>query len=73
MGITDVARRAGVSPSTVSYALSGKRPISDETRRRVRAAALERGYRPPPPGGPPGAARGPGCWPGRLRCGPAWT
>ncbi|MEV5233273.1 LacI family DNA-binding transcriptional regulator [Streptomyces pseudogriseolus] len=43
--ITDVARRAGVSPSTVSYALSGKRPISDATRRRVRAAARELGYR----------------------------
>ncbi len=44
--ITDVARRAGVSPSTVSYALSGKRPISPETRRRVEAAARELGYRP---------------------------
>jgi DNA-binding LacI/PurR family transcriptional regulator len=44
--ITDVARHAGVSPSTVSYALSGKRPISEETRRRVRAAARELGYRP---------------------------
>ncbi|MEV8596434.1 LacI family DNA-binding transcriptional regulator [Streptomyces sp. NPDC052012] len=46
--ITDVARRAGVSPSTVSYALSGKRPISDATRRRVQAAARELGYRPHP-------------------------
>jgi DNA-binding LacI/PurR family transcriptional regulator len=44
--ITDVARRAGVSPSTVSYALSGKRPISDATRRRVQAAVRELGYRP---------------------------
>ncbi|MET9732863.1 LacI family DNA-binding transcriptional regulator [Streptomyces sp. NPDC006458] len=44
--ITDVARRAGVAPSTVSYALSGKRPISPETRRRVEAAARELGYRP---------------------------
>jgi DNA-binding LacI/PurR family transcriptional regulator len=44
--ITDVARRAGVSPSTVSYALSGKRPISAETRRRVEAAVRELGYRP---------------------------
>jgi DNA-binding LacI/PurR family transcriptional regulator len=33
--ITDVARRAGVSRSTVSYVLSGSRPISPETRRRV--------------------------------------
>ncbi|MFJ4695056.1 LacI family DNA-binding transcriptional regulator [Streptomyces sp. NPDC088766] len=44
--ITDVARHAGVSPSTVSYALSGKRPISGETRQRVEAAVRELGYRP---------------------------
>ncbi|GEC09482.1 LacI family transcriptional regulator [Streptomyces spinoverrucosus] len=44
--ITDVARHAGVSPSTVSYAISGKRPISDETRRRVEASIRALGYRP---------------------------
>ncbi|MCX4700343.1 LacI family DNA-binding transcriptional regulator [Streptomyces sp. NBC_01373] len=44
--ITDVARHAGVSPSTVSYALSGKRPISDDTKRRVEEAIRELGYRP---------------------------
>ena len=44
--ITDVARHAGVSPSTVSYALSGKRPISEATRRRVHASIRELGYRP---------------------------
>ncbi|MGI5375835.1 LacI family DNA-binding transcriptional regulator [Streptomyces sp. CA-251387] len=44
--ITDVARHAGVSPSTVSYALSGKRPISEETRRRVEQAVRQLGYRP---------------------------
>jgi DNA-binding LacI/PurR family transcriptional regulator len=55
--ITDVARRAGVSPSTVSYALSGKRPISDATRRRVQAAVRELGYRPPTRGRAP-AGRG---------------
>ncbi|WP_329217827.1 LacI family transcriptional regulator [Streptomyces sp. NBC_01485] len=44
--ITDVARHAGVSPSTVSYALSGKRPISVATRRRVEEAARKLGYRP---------------------------
>ena len=44
--ITDVARHAGVSPSTVSYALSGKRPISEETRLRIEAAIHELGYRP---------------------------
>ncbi len=44
--ITDVARHAGVSPSTVSYALSGKRPISEETRRRVEESVRRLGYRP---------------------------
>lgn len=44
--ITDVARHAGVSPSTVSYALSGKRPISEETRLRIEASIRELGYRP---------------------------
>ncbi|WP_178855110.1 LacI family DNA-binding transcriptional regulator [Streptomyces acidiscabies] len=44
--ITDVARLAGVSPSTVSYALSGKRPISEQTRRRVQDAIRDLGYRP---------------------------
>ncbi|MEV6104280.1 LacI family DNA-binding transcriptional regulator [Streptomyces sp. NPDC051940] len=44
--ITDVAQHAGVSPSTVSYALSGKRPISDETRQRIEASIRELGYRP---------------------------
>ncbi|WP_031478245.1 LacI family DNA-binding transcriptional regulator [Streptomyces bicolor] len=44
--ITDVARHAGVSPSTVSYALSGKRPISEETRRRVEESVRLLGYHP---------------------------
>lgn len=44
--IEDVAREAGVSISTVSYALSGKRAISVATRERVQAAADELGYLP---------------------------
>ncbi len=42
----DVAKLAGVSTSTVSYALSGARPISAETRRRIEAAMRELGYTP---------------------------
>ncbi len=42
----DVARLAGVSASTVSYALSGRRRISEETRERVFAAVRELGYTP---------------------------
>ncbi len=44
--IEDVARRAGVARSTVSYALSGKRSISRETRERVEAAIAELGFTP---------------------------
>jgi DNA-binding LacI/PurR family transcriptional regulator len=44
--IADVARVAGVSISTVSYALSGKRPVASETARRVQEAIDQLGYRP---------------------------
>ena len=44
--IDEVARAAGVSISTVSYALSGKRPVSADTRRRIQDAVLELGYSP---------------------------
>lgn len=44
--INDVARRAGVSISTVSHALSGARPISEPTKRRIMEAIAELGYRP---------------------------
>lgn len=43
--IHDVARVAGVSISTVSYALSGKRSIAESTRRRVDDAVRDLGYR----------------------------
>lgn len=42
----DVARLAGVSTSTVSYAISGARPITAATRRRIEAAMRELGYTP---------------------------
>jgi DNA-binding LacI/PurR family transcriptional regulator len=44
--IADVARAAGVSTSTVSYVLSGKRPISAPTRHRVERSIRELGFRP---------------------------
>ncbi|MRX44574.1 LacI family DNA-binding transcriptional regulator [Agromyces kandeliae] len=44
--IHEVAAAAGVSISTVSYALSGKRSISPDTRRRIEEAARELDYRP---------------------------
>ncbi|MEY2698950.1 MAG: hypothetical protein RL720_906 [Actinomycetota bacterium] len=42
----DVARMAGVSESTVSYALTGVRPISDDTRERIEEAMKTLGYVP---------------------------
>ncbi len=44
----DVAKLAKVSLSTVSYALNGTRPISEETRQRIARAMEELGYRPHP-------------------------
>lgn len=42
----DVAALAGVSQSTVSYVMSGKRTISEKTRARVQAAIDELTYHP---------------------------
>jgi DNA-binding LacI/PurR family transcriptional regulator len=42
----DVAKRAGVALSTVSYALNGTRPVSEATRLRIFAAMEELGYHP---------------------------
>lgn len=44
--IHQVAEAAGVSISTVSYALSGKRPVSEKTRRRIEDAVRTLGYEP---------------------------
>jgi DNA-binding LacI/PurR family transcriptional regulator len=48
VNIKDVARLAGVSPTTVSHALGGGRPVSAATRERVRDAVERLGYRPHP-------------------------
>ncbi|WEV65925.1 LacI family DNA-binding transcriptional regulator [Bifidobacterium sp. ESL0764] len=45
-GIKDVAKAAGVSASTVSYVLSGKRSISTKTSDKVLRAIDELGYIP---------------------------
>jgi DNA-binding LacI/PurR family transcriptional regulator len=44
--IVEVAKRAGVSPATVSYVLSGHRTISKNTQVRVRRAIEELNYTP---------------------------
>jgi DNA-binding LacI/PurR family transcriptional regulator len=46
MNIGEIARRSGVSRSTVSYALSGKRSVSESTRQRIQRVIDELGYRP---------------------------
>jgi DNA-binding LacI/PurR family transcriptional regulator len=44
--ITDIAREAGCSISTVSYALSGKRTVNPATRKRILKACEKLGYVP---------------------------
>jgi DNA-binding LacI/PurR family transcriptional regulator len=44
--LADVARHAGVAASTVSYVLSGKRSVSEETRERVRRSIEVLKYHP---------------------------
>ena len=44
--IYDVAKRAGVSPATVSRVLNGNQTVDAALSARVRDAALELGYRP---------------------------
>ena len=46
--IQDVAKRAGVAKTTVSHAISGKRPVAPETRERIFAAMRELNFRPNP-------------------------
>lgn len=44
--LAEVAQHAGVSASTVSYVLSGKRSISASTRERVELSIQQLGYHP---------------------------
>ncbi|MEW1688329.1 LacI family DNA-binding transcriptional regulator [Streptomyces sp. NPDC091265] len=46
VNLAEVAQHAGVSASTVSYVLSGKRSISVPTRERVERSIQELGYHP---------------------------
>ena len=46
MNIGEVAHLAGVSRSTVSYVLSGKRQVTEATRQRVMRVIDDVGYRP---------------------------
>lgn len=42
----DVAKAAGVSPTTVSHVLTGNRPVAEVTAERVKQVIDELGYRP---------------------------
>lgn len=46
--ITDVAKECGVSTATVSLAMNDSPLVGAETKKRVKAAAREMGYRPNP-------------------------
>ena len=48
VGIRDVARAAGVSVASASFALNGQPGVADDTRQRIIAAAQELGYRANP-------------------------
>ncbi len=44
--IIDLAKAAGVSPTTISHAFSGRRPVDTETKERILKLAQEIGYHP---------------------------
>ena len=45
-GIRDVAKLAGVSPSTVSRVMNGTARVDDEKRQKVERAISETGFKP---------------------------
>lgn len=45
--ISDIATFAGVSKTSVSYVLSGKKKLSEDVEERIMNAVTELGYRPP--------------------------
>jgi LacI family repressor for deo operon, udp, cdd, tsx, nupC, and nupG len=55
--IDDVARRAGVSPAAVSFAVNGRPGVGAETRDRILRAAGELGWHPNAPARALGGAR----------------
>lgn len=44
--LKEVAKLAGVSPSTVSYFLNGKKSVRQDTEQRIMDAVKELNYRP---------------------------
>jgi LacI family transcriptional regulator, repressor for deo operon, udp, cdd, tsx, nupC, and nupG len=55
--IDDVARRAGVSPAAVSFAVNGRPGVGAETRDRILRSAAELGWHPSAPARALGGAR----------------
>jgi len=48
VSLGQIAKQAGCSRATVSYALNNSRQVSDETRERIQKLAREMGWRPNP-------------------------
>ena len=46
VGIKDIAKKAGVSPSTVSNVLNGRKNVGEETRQKVEQICREMDYHP---------------------------
>ena len=44
VNIKDVAKKAGVSPATVSLVMNGNESVNEDTRKKVMKIASEMGY-----------------------------